>query len=62
MDPDANLREQLRIAKRFMERESLNGDAEHDGHRLAELVLALHEWIAVKRGFLPEPWEVKRYG
>lgn len=62
MDPDANLAEQLRIAKRLLARDELNGSTEHDGHRLAELVEALHEWIAVKRGFLPDPWEVKRYG
>lgn len=56
MDPDANLKEQREIAARlasnevFMRVEAAN--------RLAELVLALDEWIS-KGGFLPKDWTAK---
>jgi hypothetical protein len=50
MDPTANLAEQLALAETLLE-ESIGDDAD----RLAELVLALHEWI-VKGGFFPDQW------
>jgi len=53
MDPDANLEEQLSLAQSFVE--TGDGDPE-DLERLAELVLALHEWIQ-KGGALPSAWE-----
>lgn len=53
MDATANLAEQLDLAKSIL----------HDGvegaentERLAELVLALHDWIN-KGGFLPDQWK-----
>lgn len=52
MDPDANLKEQLKIAELMREGVSLAGDYPD---RLVELVLALDEWI-VKGGALPERW------
>jgi hypothetical protein len=58
MDPNANLKEQLELAKNILEypaqsdMDTINGDAE----RLAELVLALDEWIS-NGGFLPKRWQ-----
>lgn len=52
MDPDANLEEQLRIAERITN--DLGIDYA-DADRLAELVLALNEWIK-GGGFLPKQW------
>ena len=52
MDPNANLREQLTIAKFIL------SDKEEQTYgvvRLAELIIALDEWIT-KGGFLPERW------
>ena len=43
MDPNANLLEQLRLAS-------------NQGGRLAELVIALDDWIA-RGGFLPTRWD-----
>jgi hypothetical protein len=55
MDPEANLKDQRRLAERI-----LNGDgSESDAYRLAELVEALDEWIA-KGGFLPARWKRQR--
>lgn len=67
MDPDANLQEQLELARKIQEiqdgsddegnlsqEELLDVDA--FGARLAELVIALDEWIG-KGGFLPERWK-----
>lgn len=48
MDPNANLEEQLRLAEAIL-------DEGEEGNRLAELVLALDEWIR-RGGFLPEAW------
>ncbi len=60
MDPDANLREQLELAQKLSEAEWEDiDDAREDVYRLAELVLALDEWIR-KGGFHPEPWEVTK--
>jgi hypothetical protein len=66
MDPNANLSEQLRLAKLI---EAIWDDCPEDGNftgqqseqivrhgvRLAELVSALDEWRG-KGGFLPERW------
>lgn len=55
MDPNANLTEQLELAKRLLEdHRTLAADAE----RLAELVLALNGWI-IKSGCLPAAWLTK---
>lgn len=54
MDPNANLKEILELAKWIED----NGNyvvREH-ASRLAELVLALNEWIT-KGGFLPSRWQ-----
>lgn len=51
MDPDANLREQRELAQAIINEEAGAIEAE----RLAELVLALDEWID-KGGFLPTRW------
>lgn len=56
MDPNANLREQLEIANRIVDGDDLDveeWDALRD--RLAELVLALNDWIT-NGGFLPGAW------
>jgi hypothetical protein len=52
MDPNANLAEQLILANRI-----LNGEEDPcDSERLAELVLAMNEWLS-KQGFKPERWK-----
>jgi hypothetical protein len=59
MDPNANLKEQLEISKRIIkasEKGKFSGTA--DTERLAELVVALDEWI-VGGGFLPKQWRTK---
>jgi hypothetical protein len=60
MDPDANLREQLKLAKWMQS--IVNGkqsytktEFEVNAVRLAELVQALDGWIS-KGGFLPTTW------
>lgn len=60
MDPTANLKEQLELSKEIQ----LAFDSENEldvgsCERLAELVLALHEWI-IKGGALPAQWQTKR--
>lgn len=50
VDPDANLEEMLGLAEHLVEA----GDTE--SARLAELVLAMNEWL-VKGGALPDEWE-----
>ena len=61
MDPDENLKEQLALSKRI-EKWFERGGEEHaaqigdDAARLAELVLALDEWIR-RGGFLPRAWK-----
>lgn len=52
MDPTANLRKQLAVARRIIAGE---GSVEENAVELAELVLALHEWMN-KGGFPPEQW------
>ena len=61
MDPTVNIQEQLRIAGLIRECES--GGTEECGcvdhaARLADLVLALNEWIA-RGGALPAQWTGK---
>jgi hypothetical protein len=56
MDPDANLKEQLQLASRFV----AAWDAEQpvpseDAYRLAELVQALDGWLK-RGGALPKGW------
>lgn len=50
MDPNANLKEQLELAEKLQRTHAID-----DCQRLAELVLALNEWIE-QGGFLPESW------
>lgn len=57
MDPDANLKEQLALAKRITEYAG-SDDSDPDAVELAELVIALHEWIG-KGGFPPKAWAKK---
>lgn len=56
MDPDANLEEQLKLAKNILKAEWEDIDDDRaDVYRLAELVEALDTWIR-DGGFLPERW------
>jgi hypothetical protein len=58
MDPNANLKEQLELAKAMIvayEDSESNGIDQDDANRLAELVLALHEWLG-NGGFKPQAW------
>lgn len=56
MSPNANLREQLEIAARLNAlRVVRDKDIMNDGYRLAELIVALNEWIA-RGGSLPDAW------
>lgn len=56
MDPTANLAEQLELAHQIAKDFDFEDTAEH-GTRLAELVLALHEWI-MAGGFPPKQWNL----
>jgi len=60
MDPDANLTEQLELSKKLIH--CLDNEPEPpelaDIERLAELVLALNDWIR-RGGFLPKLWNIK---
>lgn len=60
MDPDANLEAQRRLAQRLAN--PCDGDEPDadDVRYLAELVVALDEWIA-KGGFLPSRWAQPRH-
>ncbi len=61
MDPDANLEEQLALARAIQEEIDSTEDGEEvaidptDVDRLTELVLSLDGWIR-KGGFLPKAW------
>jgi hypothetical protein len=57
MDPDANLAEQLDLARRIQRilDTSAYAPVPAQAARFAELVLALDEWI-VRGGFLPRRW------
>lgn len=60
MDPNANLREMLELARHMAScgrTEDICGSNEHEPSRLAELVEALDGWIT-KGGFLPDRWRV----
>lgn len=57
MDPEVNLEEQKELAKKLLHGERTTPeDFEDDVARLAELVLALDEWLS-KGGFLPRAWK-----
>lgn len=53
MDPDANWEEQQRLAEGLLRDD---GFSPSSALRLAELVLALNEWLE-KGGFPPEAWK-----
>lgn len=66
MDPNANLQEQLAIAKHIIHTwDNCNddgtlslaqaADVADDANRLADLIVALDEWIR-KGGYLPKRW------
>jgi hypothetical protein len=56
MDPDANLKEQRSLAAKLLyETENDKPPSDADVHRLAELVIALDEWIS-RGGFYPKDW------
>lgn len=55
MDPDANLREQLELAQKLHLSDQFQPLHAGYGDRLAELVLALDEWLR-KGGALPKAW------
>jgi hypothetical protein len=60
MDPDANLKEQLEIAKNILGAVDHGGTLDEDDVvRLAELVEGLDEWIR-GQGFLPKRWSRRR--
>lgn len=77
MDPDANLKEQLELAKAineardeydrdgetwsFMQDHEWNEQQAERAMRLAELVEALNEWI-LKGGALPAAWHQVQVG
>lgn len=69
MDPNANLAEQREIAQRLLpdnDQQRLlsrqrSGAIERDAARLAELVVALDEWL-VKGGFSPTAWVERTAG
>lgn len=56
MDPDANLAEALGLARGIVQ---FAEDHDHQAVRLAELMLAQHEWIAETGGFLPAAWRAR---
>ena len=58
MDPDANLIEQRSLAQAIVDADNQAYDVDPDALRLAELVLALDEWIR-GGGFLPANWAKK---
>jgi hypothetical protein len=71
MDPESNLKEQIALAKSilktmdeagdasFSESVAIANDVADDAVALAELVMALDEWIS-RGGFLPRKWEKGR--
>lgn len=60
MDPDENLREQLKLASRCVEAyESDRPLHEADVYRMSELIIAMDEWIR-NGGFLPKAWKEKQ--
>ena len=60
MDPDANLKEQLEIAKDILGAADHGGTMDEDDViRLAELIEGLDGWIK-GCGFLPKRWSRRR--
>lgn len=61
MDPNENLREQLKLANRILATPYGEDSfvSETDARDLAELVIGLNEWIT-KGGFLPAAWSKSR--
>lgn len=61
MDPNANLEEQLRIAKRLTKQIDKDHCAPSavDTGRLCDLVITLDRWIR-EGGFLPKRWPVAK--
>lgn len=58
MDPDRNLLSQLQLAKNILHNDEVADDTislENDAIALAELVLALDNWLT-KGGFTPARW------
>lgn len=55
MDPNENLREQLRIAAWIADADGGDPDVEFYANHLAQLVIALNDWIS-RGGFLPAAW------
>ncbi len=59
MDPNTNLKEQLDLARLIVYTHDKGYKVPHEtSDRLAELVIALDEWIS-NGGFLPERWKRK---
>lgn len=58
MDPNSNLREQLELANRLVDGKvsAVDVATSRVADRLAELVVALHEWLS-RGGALPNDWE-----
>lgn len=58
MDPDTNLKEQLGLSLQLIEDSNDFGGemTKEDAQRLAELVVAMDEWL-FKGGFLPSRWQ-----
>lgn len=64
MDPNANLAEQVAIARALILEDGVGDDKERltewaRAERLAELVVALNAWLS-HGGALPRAWEVTR--
>jgi len=62
MDPDKNLKEMLDIAIAIADGDTdVCGELDFDAcaNRLAELVIAMHEWM-IGGGFPPDLWKFKR--
>lgn len=61
MDPNANLEELRVIANRMLDEEAESPDGfANDATRLAELVVALDEWLSIG-GLLPRAWGLAHF-
>lgn len=58
MDPNANLQQQLDLARYILAEKTNNLNRAHAAEHLAELVQALHDWLA-EGGFKPTAWNRK---
>lgn len=56
MDPNATLREMLELSAELLRDADTIDDALGKAERLAELTIALDQWI-VRGGFLPSKWK-----